>query len=108
MVVQYPYILQLSSQSGELERDENGDYIQGSESFTTVGKCRDEAGTPGQFTVTADGQKVDFSWIVYAPKDIPEIPFGKTVRVIDEAGNIRAFGTVKRFYSGQLNCRLWL
>lgn len=108
MVKQYPYKLFLSTFSGQPERDADGNYVKGTENFTEIGKCRDEAGSPGQFTTTADGQKVEFSWIVYAPKDSPDIPYGKTVKVEDEAGNIRALGTVKRFYRGQLNCRLWL
>lgn len=108
MVAQYPYKLELSNLSGEPQRDENGDYVEATESFTEIGNCRDEAGAPGQFTTTTDGQQISFSWIVYLPKTAPDIAYGKTVRVTDGNGNVRAYGTVKRFYRGQLNCRLWL
>ncbi|WP_392436463.1 hypothetical protein ACF3N7_05365 [Cruoricaptor ignavus] len=107
VVQQYPYTLEVSEIDGENHRDENGDYTEGIEAFLEIGKCRDEAGSPGQYTITEDGQKVSFSWIVYAPLNTPEIEGGRIVRVVS-AGKVRAMGVVKRFYRGQLNCRIWL
>lgn len=105
---QYRYFLQISSVNGIPEIDGDGNYTEGKESFATIGMCRDEAARPGDFTTTTDGQKVGFSWLVYAPLGTPDIPYGKTVRVIDESENVRATGTVKRFHRGYYNCRIWL
>lgn len=107
-MTQYPYTLEIGIVSTTPTRDENGDYTEGQMQWQTVGKCRDEAASRGDFTTTTDGQRVSFSWMVYAPPGTPEIAYEKTVRVTDQHGNIRAAGTVKRFYRGQMNCRIWL
>lgn len=107
MVAQYRYTLEMGYIAETPERDEDGNYTEGRQLWKCLGRCRDEAATKGDFTTTTDGEKVSFSWIVYAPLSTPDILFGKTVRVTD-GETVRAIGTVKRFYRGQLNCRIWL
>ena len=109
MVVQYPHILKFSIVTGGSEEiDENGDTVIVPGATTTIEvKCRFEPNGSGEQIPSADGLKLDYSWIVYMPLGQPEIPEG-----IDVTGYLNerliASGNVKRFNEGTMNAMAWV
>lgn len=103
MVRQYPHILTTSILNAEAVRDENGNWIQPDLQPTVYNlPCRAEPNGNSFITLT-DGSKYSYAFVVYLPATTPDIPTDVTVTI---TGIIT--GTVKQFYRGQLNCRLWL
>lgn len=103
---QYPYTLhRLHLSPGGV--DENGHTLQGVPSFIDLGPCRDEA-KKGDLVVTVGGEVSSFSTFIFTPPGVTPIEPGETVEVREASGTIRVAGTVKRFRSGQLHCRIWL
>lgn len=109
MVIQYPHILKYDIVTGGYEEvDENGDtvIVPGSKSTVEI-KCRFEPNAAGEKTVSADGEQLDFRWIVYIPLDQPDISSGTMITGFN-GDQVIAQGEVKRFSEGQLNSRAWV
>ena len=105
-LVQYPDVLSASSVATDSVRDANGNWVTPDSSLITQ-KCRVEANTRGQKLTTADGTAIQFDWLVYMPFSAGEVAAGSPVSITRD-GQTVATGTVKRFFRGQLNSRLWL
>lgn len=67
MVVQYPHTATLVTPGTNATQDADGNWLPGSEDITTTLKCRAESASNNGYVSTADGVKVDYSWIVYFP-----------------------------------------
>lgn len=106
MVTQYPHLMTITPKN-DGSVDENGDYVGGTTGVTFNTVCRAESSSGNGYIASADGQRLDYSWIVYLPKNVQKIPLGATVQVSEGEEEILT-DTVKRFFRGQLNARAWL
>lgn len=110
MVVPYPYILTTTILNTDAVRDGNGNWVQPAIEPTIISQpCRAEP-NGNSFITLVDGSKYSYAFVVYMPATAPEIPTDVAVTITGTInGNaIEYKGTVKQFYRGQLNCRLWL
>lgn len=106
-VVQYPHMMTVKV-IGPTTEDDKGNPIPGGVT-TREQKCRAEAPNVKSDPVkNIDGESLAFSWIVYAPFGVARIDEGTEVTIVDQHGSFFCSGTVKRFYPGQLNTRVWL
>jgi hypothetical protein len=106
-VVQYPHTL-TAKIIGPGTKDAMGNPIPGTET-SRVQKCRAEAPNVKTEPIkNNDGESLAFSWIVYMPFGVAKLAEGTEVSITDKDGSLFCTGTVKRFYNGQLNTRLWL
>jgi len=104
MVRQYPDILmyeQVSGGGSSYDADGNLIVVPPTETAVYV-SCRAEANSRGQYVTGQDGQRIDFAWIVYFPKNVSALPTGMSV-TISRDGKERAAGAIKRFTINQLN-----
>jgi hypothetical protein len=109
MIIQYPHLLKYDIVTGGYEEvDENGDtvIVPGSKSIVEI-KCRFEPNADGERIVSADGEQLEFGWIVYMPVSSPEVPNGAQITGFN-SDKVIAKGNVKRFSRGQLNARAWV
>lgn len=109
-VKQYPYYLYVHQVTGS-SQDENGDFVQGTESWVFHSMCREETNGKGAEVRTEDGDNIIFSSVMYLPKGTTEITAGTEVTVSNiesSESEIRIKGDVLKFDKGQLNCRLWV
>lgn len=105
MVVQYPDILTFKTVTDSSTIiDENGDtvIIPGISVDINV-KCRFEPNAEGDTIPTTDGQRLEYSWNVFAPLDQPDVPEWIEFTGTDKHGEQIAEGVVKRFKRGQMN-----
>lgn len=110
MVTRYPHYLNVTTISAATERNADGDWIGGGEETTLKLDCRaveniyqSDQGNSG------DGKRIDFSWTVYLPKDVPFLRVGTRVTLVSKLdGTSFSTETIKRFVRGQLNTRVWL
>ena len=107
MVIQYPHIATITSQGTDTTQDENGNWIPGTPGTSIEQKCRAESSGGNGYVKGVDGTKIDYSWIIYFPKDVPAIKVSSAISVINGAETVLT-DTVKRFSRGQLNARAWL
>lgn len=105
MVTQYPDTVKVTA-TAPATRDENGNWTLATTTTTDL-TGRWEANGKGLFVATLNGQQIVYSGIVYLPKGTAQPPYGAKVEVYRD-GLLTAKGQVQNFYSGQLNCRLWL
>lgn len=69
--------------------------------------CRAEINSKAQQIVLEDGSTYTYSSLIYCPLDVPDIPCGTKILVLD--GTVtRIEGIVKGFSRGQFNCRIWV
>jgi hypothetical protein len=102
MVSQYVHILLVTTLNNDAVQDSDGNWQQTGEAVTQSLPCRAEP-NGNSFITLPDGSKYSYAFVVYMPAGSPDIPGGTPVTISEIAS-----GTVKQFYRGQLNCRLWL
>ena len=105
MVKQYPHRVVFTVTSGSF-RNGQGNWVEGATTMIEY-KGRVEANSNGRFLSATDGTRIDFSWIVYMPLPVEEIPTGSKVEVFNSEVQICST-TLKRLSIGQLNARGWL
>ncbi len=105
-VLQYPDIL-TAIIIGPTTDDGDGNPIPGG-GTTRTEKCRGETpNTQAKFITNIDGESIPVSFVIYMPYGVVPIAEGTQVE-ITRRGYLYCKGTVKRFYNGQLNTRIWL
>lgn len=110
MVKQYPDTL-IVSEASESTQDANGDFIPGDAPEPSESPCRYEAASGSGYITTTDGRRIDFTGVVYLPKDTIRVKEGARVNIIvkrPDNPDVVLSDTVKRFFRGQLNARIWL
>lgn len=112
-IFQHPHTitLQTSEELTEPYQDQNGDWVvpEPGDLKTVNQECRAEANSQDNKVSTKDGTKIDFSFMVYLPKDCVEFNYGQKVTIKDNLSNeVIGEADVKRFFRGQMNCRLWV
>ncbi len=105
MVIQYPHVLTVTV-SGVATKNVNGDWIKQPATTSAGMPCRAEPQNGNGLIKGADGNEVNFSWIIYLPLSTINIPQGATVEVY-EGGLLKCKEVVQRFSRGQLNARVW-
>jgi hypothetical protein len=105
MITQYPHTINLTT-NADSTQDSDGNWTPGS--TTTVSKsCRAEPSGGNGYVRAADGERINFNWIVYLPLPQDKVKEGTLVTIFDGAEQI-ARDKVLRFSRGQLNARIWL
>jgi hypothetical protein len=111
MVTVYPHIIKytLTTATSEDTTNEDGDLIPGTSTTVQMeDPCRAEQNVKGQYlTNEQDGQRLDFSWKLFFPISVPEIPTGQEIQVFDGM-SLRASGTIQRFIKGQNLVEAWV
>ena len=128
MSIQYPYYLYTQQPQAEAPRNDEGDFVESAPPvWMLIGECRDEINTKGETVPQANGENIQISAIIYAPKDTQILPNGSKVMVSKEkltniemlnnpdwvkaevlTGLIRLNDTVKGFNSSRINVRIWV
>lgn len=128
MSIQYPYYLYTQQPQAEAPRNDEGDFVESAPPvWMLVGGCRDEINTKGETVTQVNGENIQISAIIYAPKDTQILPNGSKVVVSKEklidaetlnntdwvkaemlTGLIRLNDTVKGFNPSRLNARIWV
>jgi len=113
MVRQYPHRLTYAaadSSSPAPVPNENGDWTfpAGMDAPSAVQvACRAETNGTHQTIAGQDGRQLDYAFVVYLPKGTAPIDEGTAIEVHSDAG-LLVQTVVKQFYSGQLNCKLYV
>lgn len=110
MVKQYPHTV-IVYQAPDASQNSQGDWdIYGSQiAIEKEGRHEPVSGSKGDATVKGqDGTQVRISGIVYMPLSYEPITVGAKVKVLNDRGEELINDTVKQFYRGQLNMRIWV
>jgi len=105
MVIQYPHIIIIRS-AVEPIKDEHGDYAISEPIEIFKGFCRAEPNGKGSILKGEDGNEINFSFTVFMPNTLTDIPFNSEVEIT--INNKLVSGRVKRYHPGQLNARIWV
>lgn len=110
MIKQYPHFLFVITQEHESVQDEHGDWSEETSSLHYVSTCREETNGRGSELRLGSGKYYKYSSLIQLPKGAESVSEGATVIVANDAEglNIRIKGTVLKFDSGQLHCRMWI
>lgn len=127
MSVLYPYYLYSQQSQAEVPRNDEGDFEEtASAAWVLIGECRDEINTKGQTVTQPNGENIQISAIIYAPKDTKILQNGSKVVVSKEkvnisslsdadfmnngrsSGQIRLVDSVKGMNLTRLNARIWV
>lgn len=127
MSVQYPYYLYTQQPQAEAPRNDEGDFVETAPPvWMLIGECRDDINTKGETVTQVNGENVQISATIYAPKETSILPNGTKVLVATERlatenlsdpdwvkaeilkGLIRLNDTVKGFNQSRLNVRIWV
>lgn len=105
---QYPHTFKFNIVTAAT-KDANGNWTAGTTTESSAFPCREEGNGAGRKIQAQDGEAYIFSSLIYCPIDTTLPPVGSKISVYDTDGiTIRAIGTVRSLYKGQLNCRIWL
>jgi hypothetical protein len=109
--MQYPDTISFSSSADATYNETTGVWTPGASGTATTANCRYEASGGNGMIVVADGTRINFSGIVYLPKDAPIIKTGSQVTITEKrpglADNVMK-EKVLRFHRGQMNTRIWV
>lgn len=92
----------------ESARDDSGDFIGQSEDYSFLCYCRDESNTSGRKVSNGESAQIEYSFMVYAPLNCPDLATGDQIVVRGKEGATRLWGTVIRFSRDRYNCRIWV
>ncbi|WP_372932437.1 hypothetical protein [Mariniphaga sediminis] len=106
MVNQYPDTV-IVAKEPEYMQGEKGYFSTGAEPITFDSECRAEPAGSNPVIRGDDGNDILYSWLVYLPKSSQVFAFGDKVKLTKADGSIYE-SSLKRFYNGQFNTRLWV
>jgi hypothetical protein len=112
MVTEYPDIISFTSSQVITEpyQDEKGDWVipEPGEMLTVSQAGRAEVNSQAVKVPGQNGEKVDFSFMVYLPVDAVEIPYQTQVTIKNDKGETIGKSDVKRFHRATMNARCWI
>jgi hypothetical protein len=88
-----------------------GNWVAGGEGVTVSYDCRYEASSGNGLVPAPDGSRINYSGIVYLPKEAPVIPQGTkvTIKVKRDGEDLMTLTeTVLRYFPGRFNARCWV
>lgn len=105
----YPYVLYLISNS-VIQDEETGETSVNPNPEMFISQCRDQVNGSGKLIQGSDGDTITYNSIIHLPKNTSPIEVGKQVIIYQDKtkGVIRAKGTVLRFSSDSMHCRIWV
>lgn len=103
--MQYPDTIEITK-APEFVQDEDHNFKPSGEGTVVSLECRAEVAGNNPVITGADGNKVEYSWIVYMPLTSEEFHFGDEVKITK--GGREFSSTVKQQYNGQFNTRIWV
>lgn len=102
-----PHRLQAIISDGEAVYDPiTGKLIQVGERIVEF-ECRVSPNGKGSEIRRQDGTMVVYSYLIHASKDVEKLIYGTEVKVF-EGDVLKAEGEVLRFFSNQVNTRIWV
>ncbi len=105
MVKQYPHTISIT-QAGTGTQDSNGNITVGS-STSISAVCRAEPASGERMITGPNGTVTSYDWMVYLPVISNEVIPGASAVVMNGSTQLHS-GPVKRFFKGQLSCKIWL
>lgn len=104
----YPDKIYSKNSADSVYNEETGDYeLTEGGIEVLIGVCRLEVGS-GSKQNTTDGEVYIYSWIAYAPLEIPNLKEGQILRIVGEDGVTKTEKQIIQFSRGKFNCRVWL
>lgn len=88
--------------------DGDGNYLPQSADLIFACYCRDESNSSGRKVSNGEGSHIEYSSLIYAPDDCPDLKPADYIEVSDNSGTKRVTGTVLRFSRDRYNCRIWV
>jgi hypothetical protein len=101
-----PHILKAVISTPSYEDPKTGQIIQGTETAIEF-PCRVSPNGGGKETRDKDGNSVVYAYLIHADKNVPVIPFGVTVTVL-EGEKEKAKGKVIGAFGNGKNMRIWI
>lgn len=112
MIIQYIDTISFVSAGTPAVYDPNtGDYTPETPGSTVESKCRYEAASGNGWISTEGGERINYSGIIYLPKDAPQINTGTPITVTINRNGVTdqiIKDKVLRYFRGQLNARIWV
>lgn len=105
-MVRYPHTL-YAILSGEASQDNSGDFVANESKKVFISECREEPNGSGSKISLTDGNAYVFSSMIYIPSLCDKITVGTRVEVVNENGQIRFTGEIKRLSDDLKHVRLW-
>lgn len=95
-------------EDGDGYYDNDGNFIESSESYGAMVECRYEPNGKASTIVLPDGIVATYSYMVYLCTDCPEFEYGDIVELFDQEGKSKGRFKVFGFHRGQLDAKLWV
>ena len=105
-MIQYPDTITITRSPGYTQ-DANGNFKPDGEGIPFTGSCRAEVAGNNPVIPGADGEKVEYSWVVYMPKQTEKFAYGCQL-VITLADGSTYSSSLKQQKNGHFNTRLWV
>lgn len=107
---QYPHYLLLTNPGGDSEQDENGDWSESTPFNEFKSMCREEPNGSGEELNVGGGKYYRYSSLVQIPNGVNGIREGDSVLIANDKNgqDVRVKGTVLKFDSRELHCRMWI
>src|SRR5690242_8051724 len=109
--MQYPDTISFQDSADAVYDQSSGNYVSGADAGPVSSDCRYEPANGNAWISTQDGEKINFSGIVYMPRNAPVFKEGSEVTITEkrDGQEDRIFKQkVLRFHRGQLNARVWI
>lgn len=105
---QYPDTIEVT-RNPVYTQDEDGYFEseEGEKTLVFTSECRAEPAGSNPVIRGIDGNEIIYVWIVYLPLTSETFEFGLKVKVTKLDGSVYE-GSLKRFYNGKFNTRIWV
>lgn len=109
MITQYPHYLLVKAVTDSTQ-DENGNWTEASETWVLQSFCREQTNGKGSVVNGPDGKAIVFASVIHLPLECESVAVGSEVIVSNSESedDARIKGTVLKYDTGQLHCRLWV
>nr|WP_319268320.1 hypothetical protein [uncultured Draconibacterium sp.] len=104
--MQYPDTITITRKP-EYTQDANLNFKTVGEGTPFTNECRAEVAGSDPTIPGADGKKVEYSWIVYMPKQTEKFDYGCKLELTLADGSVYK-SSLKQQKNGQFNTRLWV
>ncbi len=89
-------------------RDADGNFMKPQLQNIFACNCREEPNGSGRKLVLPDGTLMEYSSMIYAPLECPDLDLGQELYVKDSRDRVRRKGTVSWFNRELKHCQIWV